>query len=86
MANEKADVLYIGPPRDHLLEQLSKAFTVHQAATQDAADDAMIARLAPTLRYVAVGGHPGGIDGKLMQKVPQAGGRVQLRRRLRQRR
>ena len=71
MPTDKADVLYIGPTRDHLLEQLSKNFTVHLAGTQDAADDALIARLAPTLRYVAVGGHPGGIDGKLMQKLPK---------------
>jgi lactate dehydrogenase-like 2-hydroxyacid dehydrogenase len=71
MPTDKADVLYIGPTRDHLLEQLSKNFTVHLAGTQDAADDALIARLAPALRYVAVGGHPGGIDGKLMQKLPK---------------
>ncbi len=71
MANEKADVLYIGPPRDHLIEQLSKAFTVHQAADLDQVDSGTITRLAPNLRYVAIGGHPGSIDSKLMQKLPK---------------
>jgi lactate dehydrogenase-like 2-hydroxyacid dehydrogenase len=71
MADEMADVLYIGPPRDHLLEQLSKSFKVHQAEGQQHVDAGLIARLAPALRYVAVAGHPGGIDGNLMQKLPK---------------
>jgi lactate dehydrogenase-like 2-hydroxyacid dehydrogenase len=69
MAADKADVLFIGPPRTHLLGELSKTFTVHQAADQAAVGDALVARLAPRLKYVAVAGHPGGIDGGLMQKL-----------------
>src|SRR5215216_4601613 len=69
MAAEKAEVLFIGPPRTHLLNELSKAFVVHTAADPTQIDDELLARLAPCLRYVAVGGHPGAIDGALMQKL-----------------
>ena len=71
MAADKADVLFIGPPRTHLLDQLAKTFTVHQAANQAEVGDALAARLAPQLKYVAVGGHPGSIGGDLMQKLPR---------------
>ncbi len=71
MAADKADVLFIGPPRTHLLGELAKTFTVHQAASQAEAGDALVARLAPQLKYVAVGGHPGSIGGELMQKLPR---------------
>ena len=69
MAADKADVLFIGPPRTHLLAELAKTFTVHQAADQADVDEALVKRLAPQLKYVAVGGHPGSIDGNLMQKL-----------------
>lgn len=69
MAAEKAEALFIGPPRTHLLGELSKAFRVHQATDQTQVDDGLVARLSPHLRYVAVGGHPGGIDGTLMQRL-----------------
>jgi lactate dehydrogenase-like 2-hydroxyacid dehydrogenase len=69
MAAEKAEVLYIGPPRPYLLGELAKAFTVHQAADQKEINEGLIARLGPRLRYVAVAGHPGGIDGTLMAKL-----------------
>jgi lactate dehydrogenase-like 2-hydroxyacid dehydrogenase len=71
MAADKADVLFIGPPRTHLLGELAKTFTVHQAATQAEIGDELVARLAPHLKFVAVAGHPGGIDGGLMQKLPR---------------
>jgi lactate dehydrogenase-like 2-hydroxyacid dehydrogenase len=71
MAADKADVLFIGPPRTHLLGELAKTFTVHQAASQAEAGDVLVARLAPQLKYVAVGGHPGSIGGELMQKLPR---------------
>src|SRR5262245_2395148 len=70
MAADKADVLFIGPPRTHLLRELAKTFTVHQAANQEEIGDALVARLAPQLKYVAVGGHPGSIGGDLMRKLP----------------
>ncbi len=69
MAAERPEVLFIGPPRTHLLDQLAKAFTVHQVTNQNDVNDGLLARLAPQLRYVAVGGHPGSIDGKLMEKL-----------------
>jgi lactate dehydrogenase-like 2-hydroxyacid dehydrogenase len=71
MAADKADVLFIGPPRAHLLGELSKTFTVQQAPAQKDLDDALVARLGPHLKYVAVGGHPGSIDGTLMHKLPK---------------
>ena len=71
MAAEKPDVLFIGPPRTHLLGELAKAFSVHQVGTQKEIDDNLSTRLAPRLRYVAVGGHPGSIDGATMKKFPQ---------------
>jgi lactate dehydrogenase-like 2-hydroxyacid dehydrogenase len=71
MAADKADVLFIGPPRTHLLGELSRSFAVHQAANQGEVGDGLVAQLAPHLKYVAVGGHPGSINGALMQKLPQ---------------
>ncbi len=71
MASDKADVLFIGPPRTHLLNELSKNFTVHRAGTAKEVDDAMLARIAPTTTLVAIGGPPGSIDGALMQKLPK---------------
>lgn len=71
MAVEQAEVLFIGPDRPHLLEQLAKGFKVHKVGHQNEIDDPLLARLAPHLRFVAVAGHPGGIDGALMQKLPK---------------
>jgi lactate dehydrogenase-like 2-hydroxyacid dehydrogenase len=71
MAADKADVLFIGPARTHLLDELAKTFNVHQVANQKEIDGALLARLGPQLRYVAVGGHPGSIDGSVMAKFPQ---------------
>jgi lactate dehydrogenase-like 2-hydroxyacid dehydrogenase len=71
MTAERPDVLFIGPPRTHLLEQLSKGFAVHQAANRKEVGDDLAARLAPHLRCVAVGGHPGSIDASLMEKLPK---------------
>src|SRR4051794_9117396 len=71
MAVDKADVLFIGPPRTHLLGELAKTFSVHEVADQKQIDGALLTRLGPQLRYVAVGGHPGSIDGTVMEKLSQ---------------
>jgi lactate dehydrogenase-like 2-hydroxyacid dehydrogenase len=73
MAIDKADVLFIGPHREHLLGELNKTFTVHHVQTLGEANDAVTKneKLASTLRFVAVGGHPGAIDGALMAKLPK---------------
>lgn len=71
MAADRPDVLFIGPHRKHLLGELGKAFTVHHAANLAAVDDALAGRLAPIVRMVAVGGHPGSIDGATMAKLPK---------------
>lgn len=71
MANDKADVLFIGPHRDHLFTELNKAFVIHHAPRPEDVDDALTKKLAPTLRYVAVGGHPGAINGATMAKLPK---------------
>jgi lactate dehydrogenase-like 2-hydroxyacid dehydrogenase len=71
MAADRPDVLFIGPPRTHLLGELGKAFTVHQAANLKAVGDDLVANLAPQVRFAAVGGHPGSMDGALMAKLPK---------------
>ncbi|MBX6426223.1 MAG: 2-hydroxyacid dehydrogenase [Variibacter sp.] len=68
MADEKPAVLFLGPPKKHILAGLEEEFTVHAVVhPKDLADD-LVARLAPHLRFVAVGGPPGGADGALMQR------------------
>ena len=71
MANDKADVLFIGPHRDHLFTELNMEFVIHHAPWPEDVDDALTTKLAPTLRYVAVGGHPGAISGATMAKLPK---------------
>jgi hypothetical protein len=71
MSAEKADVLLIGQERPYLVGELTKAFTIHKAADQDAVGDGLLRELAPSLRLVAVSGHPAGINGDLMQKLPK---------------
>jgi lactate dehydrogenase-like 2-hydroxyacid dehydrogenase len=71
MSSETTDVLYIGQARPYLLAELAKAFTIHEAANQDAVNESLVRALAPHLRLVAVAGHPAGINGELMRKLPK---------------
>ena len=65
---EKLDCLLPLPLLPLTMEALDREFTVHRLWQVDD-KDAMIARLAPTTRFVAAGGHAG-IDGALMDRMP----------------
>ncbi|HET9903804.1 MAG TPA: 2-hydroxyacid dehydrogenase [Xanthobacteraceae bacterium] len=69
MADDKPAALFIGPPKKDIQAGLAAEFTVHSVETPDRLDDATLARLAPHLRFVAVGGHPGRADSALMQRL-----------------
>jgi lactate dehydrogenase-like 2-hydroxyacid dehydrogenase len=70
MANERAEVLLVGPLKPLIVNGLSAAFTVHKMA--EAKDrDGFIAGIAPNLRGIAVSGPPGAVDGALMAKLPR---------------
>src|SRR5689334_2422932 len=53
----------------HTMETLDREFTVHRL-WQAEDKDALIARIAPTTRFIAAGGHAG-VDGALMDRLPQ---------------
>jgi lactate dehydrogenase-like 2-hydroxyacid dehydrogenase len=69
MADAKPAALFIGPDKKHILAGLGKEFTVHAAAHPDDLPDGKIEELAPHLRFIAVGGHPGRADSALMQRL-----------------
>jgi lactate dehydrogenase-like 2-hydroxyacid dehydrogenase len=70
MADEKADVLLIGPKKPVIVDGLKTAFNMHILA--DAKDaDAMIAKLAPRLRAIAVSASTERVDGALMARLPR---------------
>src|SRR6267378_2747739 len=70
MANEKDEVLLLGPLKPLIVNGLSAAFTVHTMA--EAADkDSVIHSLAPRLRAIAVSGPPALVDPALMTKLPK---------------
>jgi lactate dehydrogenase-like 2-hydroxyacid dehydrogenase len=70
MADDKTEVLLVGPPKPVIVNGLNAVFNVHRMA--DAKDpDALIARLAPTLRAIAVSATTETIDGALMAKFPK---------------
>jgi lactate dehydrogenase-like 2-hydroxyacid dehydrogenase len=70
MADERADVLLIGPKKPVIVDGLKAAFSVHILA--DAKDaDVLIAELAPRLRAIAVSASTERIDGSLMARLPK---------------
>lgn len=69
MTDAKPAVLFLGPPKSYILAGLEKEFTVHSAADARTLDDDLVAKLAPHLRFIAVGGHPGGAGSALMQRL-----------------
>ncbi|KAB2883192.1 MAG: 2-hydroxyacid dehydrogenase [Pseudorhodoplanes sp.] len=68
---EKADVLLLGPAMPMIVEGIDKNFTLHKLwETSD--HDALIARLAPTLRAMAGGGgNQPNVDGAFMARFPK---------------
>ena len=60
MANEKADVLLLGPAKPLIVNGLSTAFNVHKV-TDPKDGGALISQVGPRLRGIAVAGPPGRI-------------------------
>lgn len=69
MAEDRLDVLMLGPVKPYLVEGLRRAFRLHVMA--EAADpEALIAALAPRVRALALSG-PVPVDAALMARLPK---------------
>ena len=69
MADEKPDVLLLGPPKPVVINGLSAAFTVHRLPEGDT--ESAIAALAPRLRAIAVSSVTDRVDAGLMARLPR---------------
>jgi lactate dehydrogenase-like 2-hydroxyacid dehydrogenase len=69
MANEKPDVLLLGPPKAVVVNGLSTVFTVHRLPEKDA--EATLAAIAPRLRAIAVSSVTDRVDAALMARLPR---------------
>jgi lactate dehydrogenase-like 2-hydroxyacid dehydrogenase len=70
MADSKADVLLLGPPKAVIVDGLSTTFSVHKALKAGDAEP-MLDKIAPGLRAIAVAGPPGRVERALMEKLPK---------------
>ena len=85
MPGEKPDVLLVGAKKPVIVGGLTNAVTLHPL--EDAKDqDAFLNSIADKVRAIAVSLTAHKIDADLMQRLPEAGARLDLRRRLRPRR
>ncbi len=69
MADQKPDVLLLGPPKPVVVDGLSAAFTVHRLPQSN--PDAVVATLAPSLRAIAVSSVTDRVDADLMARLPR---------------
>src|SRR5580692_2492715 len=69
MANQKPDVLLLGPPRPVVVDGLAAAFTVHRLPEDDT--EATLAAIAPRLRAIAVSSVTDRVDAGLMARLPK---------------
>jgi lactate dehydrogenase-like 2-hydroxyacid dehydrogenase len=70
MANEKPNVLLVGPPKPVIVDGLSSAVELHKLC--DAKDpDAFLAEVAPRVRAIACSATTERIDAALMEKLPR---------------
>jgi lactate dehydrogenase-like 2-hydroxyacid dehydrogenase len=69
MADQKPDVLLLGPPRPVFVNGLAAAFTVRRLPENDA--EAAVAALAPQLRAIAVSSVTDRVDAGLMARLPR---------------
>jgi lactate dehydrogenase-like 2-hydroxyacid dehydrogenase len=69
MADEKPDVLLLGPPKAVVVDGLSAAFTVHRLPEKDA--EGTLAAIAPRLRAIAVSSVTDRVDAALMTRLPR---------------
>jgi len=71
MPGDKADVVMFGP-KPIIEETLSKASNLHLHKVWAAPDhEALVARIAPTVRAIAAAGGHGRIDGAMMSRFPK---------------
>jgi len=71
MPGDKADVVMFGP-KPIIEETLSKASNLHLHKVWAAPDhEALVARIAPTVRAIAAAGGHGRIDGAMMSRFPR---------------
>src|ERR1700730_7620053 len=69
MAEDKPDVLLLGPPRPVFVNGLAPAFTVHRLPEKGA--EGALAALAPRLRALAVSSVTDRVDAGLMARLPR---------------
>jgi lactate dehydrogenase-like 2-hydroxyacid dehydrogenase len=69
MADQKPDVLLLGPPKPVVVDGLSAAFTVHRLPEGN--PDAAVAALAQRLRAIAVSSVTDRVDAGLMARLPR---------------
>jgi hypothetical protein len=69
MADEKPDVLLLGPPKAVVVDGLAPAFTVHRLPEKDG--EAAFAAIAPRLRAIAVSSVTDRVDAALMASLPR---------------
>jgi lactate dehydrogenase-like 2-hydroxyacid dehydrogenase len=69
MADQKPDVLLLGPPRPVFVNGLAPAFTVHRLPEREA--EAKLAAIAPELRAIAVSSVTDRVDAQLMARLPK---------------
>ncbi len=69
MADQKPDVLLLGPPRPVFVNGLSAAFAVHRLPESN--PGAAVAALAPRLRAIAVSSVTDRVDADLMVRLPR---------------
>jgi lactate dehydrogenase-like 2-hydroxyacid dehydrogenase len=69
MADQKPDVLLLGPPKAVVVDGLAAAFTVHRLPEKDA--EATLAAIAPRLRAIAVSSVTDRVDAALMTRLPR---------------
>jgi lactate dehydrogenase-like 2-hydroxyacid dehydrogenase len=70
MTADKTNVLLVGEARQHMYAGLQNAFEVHHVTDANGSNAALIDRLAPELRYIAVT-QPGRVDAALMSRLPR---------------
>src|SRR5258708_34321041 len=69
MADEKPDVLLLGPPKAVVVDGLAAVFTVHRLPEKDR--EATLAAIAPRLRAIAVSSVTDRVDAALMTRLPR---------------
>jgi lactate dehydrogenase-like 2-hydroxyacid dehydrogenase len=69
MADEKPDVLLLGPPKRVVIDGLAAAFTVHRLPESE--PEVALAAIAPRLRAIAVSSVTDRVDAALMTRLPR---------------